>query len=109
MRSGANDEYLDRLDDVARHLLDHVATMARAHGLVPYLVGGSVRDLLLDRATSDLDVVVVGDALVLARAFHPAVGGEQVARLRLHEAFGTATLLFDSGPTLDLITARHER
>ncbi len=68
-----------------------------------------MRDLLLGRGTIDLDVVVVGDALALARALHVAVGGDGAARLRLHEQFGTATLLFAAGPTLDLITARHEQ
>lgn len=67
-----------------------------------------MRDLLLGHDTIDLDVVVTGDALALARALQPAIGGDAAARLRLHEQFGTAMLLLAAGPTLDLITARRE-
>jgi tRNA nucleotidyltransferase (CCA-adding enzyme) len=109
MRNATGDDYLGHLAGPARQLLDSVAAEAHAHGLMPYLVGGSVRDLILGRTTVDLDIVVVGEALLLARAVHDAVGGEQVARLHLHEAFGTATLLFADGLHVDLITARHER
>lgn len=109
MRNETGNDYLDHLAAPARQLLDRVAAEAHAHGLTPYLVGGSVRDLILGRATLDLDIVVGGDALMLARVVHDAVGGEQIARLRLHETFGTATLLFADGLHLDLITARRER
>lgn len=89
-------------------MLERVAVDARAAGLSAYLIGGSVRDLLLGRATVDLDVVIVGDAVALAQALHRALGSERAARLRVHDAFGTATLLFADGLALDLITARHE-
>jgi tRNA nucleotidyltransferase (CCA-adding enzyme) len=100
--------YLDRLVPAARQLLERVAVSARATGAAAYLIGGSVRDLLLGRATVDLDVVIVGDAVTLVRALHLDLGGESAARLRVHDAFGTATLLFPDGLALDLITARHE-
>jgi len=53
-------------------------------------------------------VVVVGDAIGVARALHEALGGADVALLRVHEVFGTATVLPKGGPPLDLITARRE-
>ena len=87
-----------------RALLDRCAALALAQGAQPYLVGGAVRDLLLGRPTVDLDMVVVGDALLAARAAHAQLGGELV----LHEAFGTATLTLPDGRSIDLITARHE-
>ncbi len=82
--------------------------LALARGATPYLVGGSVRDLLLGRATIDLDLVVVGDAIGVARALHEALGGTDAALLRVHETFGTATVIPGEGPPLDLITARRE-
>ncbi len=60
-----------------------------------WLVGGAVRDTLLDREPRELDVVVEGDAVALARRL-----GEPVA---VHERFGTATLT-----GLDLAAARTE-
>ena len=64
-----------------------------------YLVGGAVRDLLLGRRTVDLDLVVEGDALALARR-----GG---ARVRGHDRFRTATVEL-GGLRADLASARRE-
>jgi tRNA nucleotidyltransferase (CCA-adding enzyme) len=73
-------------------------------GLPPaYLVGGAVRDLLLGIASTDLDVVVEGDAVAEARMLAERLGGEFVQ----HERFGTATVRAD-GLTLDLATTRRE-
>jgi tRNA nucleotidyltransferase (CCA-adding enzyme) len=65
-----------------------------------YLVGGAVRDLLLERAPLDLDVVIEGDAIQLARE----LGGE----IRAHGRFGTCTVRLQ-GRTYDFATARRER
>jgi tRNA nucleotidyltransferase (CCA-adding enzyme) len=65
-----------------------------------YVVGGAVRDLLLGREPHELDFVVEGDALEVARR----VGRRVVA----HERFGTATVSLD-GVTFDLAGARRER
>ncbi len=67
-----------------------------------------MRDLLLGRDTVDLDIVVVDDAVALARALHAEPGGDGATRLRVHDAFGTATLILAEGWSLDLITARRE-
>ncbi|MFI5027884.1 MAG: CCA tRNA nucleotidyltransferase [Solirubrobacterales bacterium] len=64
-----------------------------------YLVGGAVRDLLLGRDRSDLDIVVVGDAGALARAL-----GVEVLE---HERFATAKVRLD-GHVVDVASARTE-
>ena len=65
-----------------------------------YVVGGAVRDLLLGREPHELDFVVEGDAVAVARR----VGGRVIA----HERFGTATVTVP-GATFDLASARRER
>jgi tRNA nucleotidyltransferase (CCA-adding enzyme) len=65
-----------------------------------YVVGGAVRDLLLGRQPHELDFVVEGDAVAVARR----IGGRVIA----HERFGTATVSVD-GVTFDLASARRER
>ncbi|HEV2821135.1 MAG TPA: hypothetical protein VGW11_11575, partial [Solirubrobacteraceae bacterium] len=65
-----------------------------------HLVGGAVRDLLLGREPRELDVVVEGDAVALARRLDPAPV--------VHDRFGTATVVVD-GHVVDLATARRER
>jgi tRNA nucleotidyltransferase (CCA-adding enzyme) len=69
-----------------------------------WVVGGAVRDLLLDgRAAVDLDLVVEGDAVAAAQQLAAALGGSLVS----HEAFGTATVEA-GGHVYDLATARAE-
>jgi tRNA nucleotidyltransferase (CCA-adding enzyme) len=68
-----------------------------------YLVGGVVRDLLLDRPNFDLDLVIEGDAVRLAQQ----VAETSQARLVAHHRFGTAKLKYEDF-VLDLATARKE-
>ncbi len=59
---------------------------AEALGYPLYTVGGFVRDLLLGRPNFDVDLVVEGNAIELARRLAKAHGG----RVRDHKRFGTA-------------------
>jgi tRNA nucleotidyltransferase (CCA-adding enzyme) len=73
-----------------------------------YVVGGFVRDLLLGTPTLDLDLVVEGNAIALAKRLRRQVGG----RVKSHARFGTAKLILDEHafpiPYLDFVTARTE-
>ena len=69
-----------------------------------YLVGGTVRDILLGEPNFDVDVVVEGDAIAVARALAAALGG----RVRAHPQFGTAVVLYGDDDRLDVVTARSE-
>lgn len=51
-----------------------------------YFVGGLVRDLLLEKRPSDLDIVVEGDAIRLVTELSRRFGGE----VHSHDRFGTA-------------------
>ena len=68
-----------------------------------YLVGGPVRDVLLDVTIKDLDFGVEGDAPALARQLAEELGGRVVT----HPRFMTATV-FLPDLRLDLVTARRE-
>lgn len=67
-------------------LLKAVARTARQQRTALFIVGGFVRDLLLDRPSIDFDLVVEGDAIELARALAQQYGG----RVTSHTRFGTA-------------------
>jgi tRNA nucleotidyltransferase (CCA-adding enzyme) len=69
-----------------------------------YVVGGAVRDLLLGRRPHELDFVVEGDAVAVARRAAQRIGG----RVTAHERFGTATVAAPEA-TFDLAAARRER
>jgi len=68
-----------------------------------YLVGGTVRDILLKEPQFDVDITVEGDGIALGRALAGALGG----RATPHEKFGTAVVRFPGG-RVDVATARTE-
>ena len=87
--------------------LQQAVNIAMACDVPIYLVGGPVRDLLLRKPTIDLDLVMEGDAWLIAQAFADQTGG----KLTKHVAFRTATveLMGDNTPfALDFVTARRE-
>jgi tRNA nucleotidyltransferase (CCA-adding enzyme) len=84
--------------------IDTVAALSREHGVAVYLVGGLVRDLLLGRENRDVDLVVEGDGIQLARWLAEALGG----RVRAHEEFLTAVVVDGEGFHIDVATARSE-
>jgi len=69
-----------------------------------YLVGGCVRDLLLNKPSLDVDVVLEGCAAPVARAAAKAYK----AKLINHPQFLTYTLQMRGGRHLDIATARTE-
>ena len=91
-------------------ILHLVADEASQSGLPLYIIGGSVRDLILGAAIKDLDLTVEGDAISLAHSLGKHHGGKVTA----HKKFGTAkwflpkNLRTESSETLDLISARSE-
>ena len=84
-------------------LLRRAGAAAAREGAALYLVGGSVRDLLLGRPVVDLDLTVEGDGPRIAEALAAELGGRVSARSQ----FGTAKLVVGE-QTLDVATARRE-
>ena len=91
------------LPEEALALVREAGALAAARCVELYLVGGVVRDLLLGRASSDLDLVVEGDAIGLAEALAKQAGGKLV----LHRRFGTAKVRLVR-QAVDLAMARAE-
>jgi tRNA nucleotidyltransferase (CCA-adding enzyme) len=87
------------LAEALRAAYPELEAVSVAADLPVYVVGGAVRDLLLDRPRGDLDLVVVGDAVALAAR----LGAEPVE----HERFGTAKVVLD-GHEIDIAGARTE-
>jgi tRNA nucleotidyltransferase (CCA-adding enzyme) len=67
-------------------LIRAVAAKGFEQHMAIYVVGGFVRDLLLNRPSPDFDVVIEGDAIALANILADCYGG----RLITHGRFGTA-------------------
>ncbi|UCG93043.1 MAG: CCA tRNA nucleotidyltransferase [candidate division WOR-3 bacterium] len=69
-----------------------------------YLVGGYVRDSTLGRKSVDIDIVVEGDAVKVAKELNSKLHGS----LSAHKEFGTASITHKTG-RIDLASARVER
>jgi tRNA nucleotidyltransferase (CCA-adding enzyme) len=95
------------LDAESRALLATLGRLAADHGSRAFAVGGLVRDAWLARqpAQHDLDVVIEGNAGLIARALADMGGGTLVE----HERFLTASVTLPGGRRVDVITARSER
>lgn len=74
-------------------------------GVEAYVVGGYVRDLILNRPSYDIDVVSVGRGIDLARAFAKKWG--RGARLSVFANFGTAQVK-KGGQEIEFVGARKE-
>jgi tRNA nucleotidyltransferase (CCA-adding enzyme) len=93
---------LARLERLQR-VFETVAAVSEPYEGV-YLVGGTVRDILLGERSFDVDIAVEGDAIALAQALADALGG----RVRAHDKFGTAVVLYGDDERVDVVTARTE-
>jgi tRNA nucleotidyltransferase (CCA-adding enzyme) len=87
---------------VAR-IADAVASLGEPAGGV-YLVGGTIRDLLLGEESFDIDIAVEGDAIAFAYALAEALGG----RATPHQRFGTAIVSYGEVERVDVVTTRTE-
>lgn len=92
------------------HLIDKplfhlIGDTADALGVEAYVVGGYVRDLLLRRPSTDIDVVSVGRGIDLARAFAKSWGRR--AKLSVFANFGTAQVKMN-GQEIEFVGARKE-
>jgi tRNA nucleotidyltransferase (CCA-adding enzyme) len=81
------------LSPTTLELVHRISQAADEMGYSTYFVGGLVRDLLLGLPIVDIDIVVEGDAIVLARSLRRQLGG----RVRSHSRFGTAKWLIEDG------------
>lgn len=74
--------------DQLKHPIFKVASqIVTENNLEAYVIGGFVRDLLLDRPNKDIDIVVVGNGLDLAKKI---AAGLRVKKVSTFERFGTA-------------------
>lgn len=89
--------------------LDHpvfkaISAVADDRSLETYVVGGYVRDLLLNRPSKDIDFVCVGSGIELAQAVAKEAGG---AKVSVFKNFGTAQMIVGD-LNLEFVGARKE-
>ncbi len=85
MKLYSDEELAEILDKPVFHLIGESADHL---GLECYVVGGFVRDIFLERPSNDIDVVVVGSGIELAKEVKRRLGRK--AHLSVFKNFGTA-------------------
>lgn len=81
-----------------------IAKAASDYGVSAYIVGGYVRDLLLDRESKDIDIVVDGSGIDFAHFLSERLQG---TRVNYFKNFGTA-MFHHNGVEYELVGARKE-
>jgi tRNA nucleotidyltransferase (CCA-adding enzyme) len=74
------------LPSASKTIIQLISTLAEDNKMPIYLVGGPVRDILLEKPSQDLDFVIEGDAISLAHKLTAMYGGKAT----IHHKFGTA-------------------
>lgn len=85
-------------------LLKHIGTLSKSFVYKAYLIGGTVRDLLLGTENLDIDIVIEGDAI----AFGEKIAHELHGTIVSHKRFGTCTVTTPEHVKIDFATARKE-
>lgn len=96
------DRLISSLDAATVALLRQGGEEASRHGDAAYLVGGAVRDLILDRSILDIDIVVDGDAYSLVESL-----SDIETTLSARSRFLTYKSTWQ-GIVIDIATARRE-
>lgn len=97
--------HLTGIDSSVLKIIRKIGRTADQRHVPAYVAGGIVRDILLGRKNLDVDVVVEGDAIRLARE----MAAHFKARVKAYGQFGTATLELPQGIRVDFAGARQER
>lgn len=85
-------------------LFKAISEQAKANKLSCFVIGGYVRDLILNRPSKDVDIVVLGSGLDLAEKVAEALGVKKVA---YYKNFGTAAFKFND-IEVEFVGARKE-
>ena len=106
MKLYSDEQLAELLDQRIFHLISEAAD---SKGMECYVVGGYVRDLFLERPSNDIDVVVVGSGIEVAKELKQRLGRK--ANLSVFHNFGTAQVKFFLGGVeqeVEFVGARRE-
>lgn len=98
-----SDEQLAQILD--KEIFHRISDAADALNLECYVVGGYVRDLFLERPSNDIDVVVVGSGIEVAKKLKEGLGKK--AHLSVFKNFGTAQVKYRD-TEVEFVGARKE-
>ncbi len=95
-------EQLNNLPE--QKILSHATQVSKELGIPSYLVGGYVRDLILNRPTTDIDIMVEGDSILYAKQLAKKLNVDNIV---IYEKFQTALIPLKE-IQIEIATARTE-
>ncbi len=98
-------KYFKKITGELKEIIILAAEVSREANMPAYLVGGFLRDLILGVKNFDIDIAVEGSGIIFAQRLAKKLKSE----LRVHERFGTATLILDGLLKVDIATTRKEK
>ena len=93
----------DLFKNINISIIDTISIEAKLSGKEVYLVGGFVRDLILNRRNKDIDVMVVGNGIDFAKLISKKLN----KKLQIFKNFGTAMLKTENYD-IEFVGARKE-
>ena len=85
-------------------IFNQITEIVEQLGVRAYVVGGYVRDFYLHRPSTDIDVVVVGSGIEVAKM----LGKRLKTKVSVFKTFGTAMLHDSQGREIEFVGARRE-
>lgn len=95
---------LEKLPQGISRILQLIGGYADQRGIGCYLVGGVVRDLLLEKENLDIDIVIEADAI----EFSKALSQKYQTAITIYPRFRTTTLVWPKNIVADFVSARKE-
>ena len=69
-----------------------IRDLVEMHDIKTYVIGGYVRDLIIERNSNDIDIMCLGSGIHLAQLFKNNIG--ESASLTIYKQFGTACVKY---------------
>lgn len=93
---------------IQKPVFNFIAEAAEELGVSAYVIGGYVRDLIMERESEDIDIVAVGSGIELAQRFAEKISAD--TKVTVFKNFGTAMVNFhdEQNWQIEFVGARKE-
>ena len=94
-------------DSISHPVFKAARAASEQIGIKSYVIGGFVRDSLLEIPSKDIDIVAEGPGIALAEAFAKEIGAKK-EDVVIFKSYGTAMVRFDDEYEVEFVGARKE-